>query len=339
MDVGVMEIPIQTTLFNYSEIFLPVQALRDTCMEHVLTIESIFEAANIECETNALSREILFFEERNGIKIPAEIEPDGDKYRIAISLTFCQFMWAVGLYMTAYFDNIVHIPNMDAAGTNIHGYKADKSHVEYASEQFRLARTLIWGYNHDAFFQLPHILDTLEFNEPIGKANGVLIGGVAFMFCHELSHNILGHTQKVSTDEESVVEEAAADNYALELLSDTFDGEFGFTHKVGAATVLCSLLLMGEDSISGGSRHPHMDYRIRMMMKRLNLDEMDGLWGYVGSAIRLWLLVYGDLTVEEDRKVKGFDYYKDFYERYLGLLTEVRQQRYPQLVKPEWYVE
>ena len=65
MDVGVMEIPIQTTLFNYSEIFLPVQALRDTCMEHVLTIESIFEAANIECETNALSREILFFEERN----------------------------------------------------------------------------------------------------------------------------------------------------------------------------------------------------------------------------------------------------------------------------------
>ena len=334
-----MAVPIQISMIDYSDVFLPVQALRDTCMEHVLKIESIFEAAEIECDTNSLSRDILFFEERNGIKTPAEIEPVDNKYRIAISLSFCQFMWAVGLYITAYFDNMVQIPNMNAAGTNIHGYKANMSHVKYANEQFRLARSLIWEYNHDAFFQYPHILDTLEFEEPIGKANGVMIGGVAFMFCHELSHNILGHTQKVSTDEESVAEEAAADNYALGLLSDTFDGEFGFTHKVGAATVLCSLLLMGEDSISGGSRHPHMDYRIRMMMKKLDLDVMDGLWGYVGSAIRLWLLVYGGLTIEKDREVKGFDYYKDFYERYLGLLTEVRQQRYPKLVKPEWYVE
>lgn len=234
---------------------------------------------------------------------------------------------------------MVQIPNMNAAGTNEYGYTANKSHVEYAREQFRIARLLIEGYNHDAFFQYPHILDTLDFKEPKGKANGILVGGVAFMFCHELSHNILGHTKKVSTDEESVEEEAAADNYALELLSETYDGEFGFTHKVGAATVLCSLLLMGDDSISGGSRHPHMDYRIRMMMKNLDLDEMDGLWGYVGSAIRLWLLVYGGLTVEEDMKVDGFEYYKDFYDRYLGLLTEVRQQRYPRSLKPEWYVE
>lgn len=334
-----MAVPMQTTLFDFSKVFLPVQALRDTCMEHVLRIESIFEAANIECDTNSLSSEILFFEERNGIKTPAEIEPVDDKYRIAISLSFCQFMWAVGLYMTAYFDNIVQIPNMNAAGTNYNGYVANLSHVEYAREQFRIARLLIDGYNHDAFFQYPHILDTLEFEEPIGKANGILVGGVAFMFCHELSHNILGHTHKISTDEESVAEEAAADNYALGLLSDTFDGEFGFTHKVGAATVLCSLLLMGKESISGGSRHPHMDYRIRMMMNSLEQDEMDGLWGYVGSAIRLWLLVYGGLTVEEDMKVKGFDFYKNFYEHYIGLLTEVRQQRYPKLVKPSWYLD
>lgn len=97
-----MAVPIQTTLFDFSGVFLPVQALRDICMEHLLKIESIFEATNIECDTNALSKEILFFEERNGIMTPAEIEPVGDEYRIAISLSFCQFMWAVGLYMTAY---------------------------------------------------------------------------------------------------------------------------------------------------------------------------------------------------------------------------------------------
>lgn len=334
-----MSIPIQTTLFDYDDWFLPVQALRDVSMRHVLAIDSIYEATDIECDTNGLSKAILFFEEREGIKNPAEITPVNGESQIAISLTFCQFVWAVGLYMSAYFDNIVQIPNMDKAGTNIHGYKANKAYVEYANEQFRLARFLICGYNHDAFFKLPNICDPLEFKEPIEKANGILVGGVAFMFCHELSHNILGHLQKESTDEESVAEEAAADSYALDLLSDTFDGEFGFTHKVGAATILCALLMMGEGSISGGSRHPHTDYRIRMMMKRFDLHEMDCLWGYVGSAIRLWLLVYGGLSIEEDMKTQGFDYYKDFYEHYLDLLTKVREQRYPKLVKPAWYVD
>lgn len=334
-----MAIPIQTTLFNYTDLFLPVQALRDASMEHVLSIGSIFEAANIECATNGLAKSILFFEERDGIKTPAEIMPIDGGNQISISLTFCQFLWAVGLYMSTYFDNIVQIPNMDRAGTNVYGYKANKSYVEYANEQFRLARSLIWGYDHDAFFKMPNICDPLEFKEPIEKANGILMGGVAFMFCHELSHNILGHTQKVSTDDESIVEEADADSYALDLLSDTFDGDFGFTHKVGAATVLCSLLMMGEDSISGGSRHPHTDYRIRMMMKRFELHEMDGMWGYVGSVIRLWLLVYGGLSIEEDMKTGGFDYYRNFYDHYLGLLTKVREQRYPKLLKPAWYVE
>ena len=334
-----MSIAIQTSFFDYKDLFLPVQALRDVSMEHVLGIDEIYEAATIECDTNGLSKGILFFEERNGIMTPAEISPVNGEYQIAISLTFCQFVWAVGLYMTVYFDNIVQIPNMNAAGTNIHGYKANKDYLEYANEQFRLARSLIWGYNHDVFFELPNICDPLEFSEPVGKANGILVGGVAFLFCHELSHNILGHTHKESTDDESVAEEAAADNYAIEFLSDTFDRDFGFNHKVGAVTVLCSLLVMGKDSISGGSRHPHMDYRIRMMMTKLNLHEMDCLWGYVGSALRLWLLVYGGLTIQEDMNTGGFNFYKDFYEHYLRLLTQVREQRYPKLVKPVWYVE
>ena len=334
-----MSIPIQKSFFDYKDFFLPVQALSDASMKQVLGINSIHEAVIIECETNGLSKEIKFFEEKNGIKTPAEIAPVNGEYQIAISLTFCQFVWAVGLYMAAYFDNMVQIPNMNAAGTNIHGYKINKNYVEYADEQFRIARSLIWGYNHDAFFELPNICDPLEYREPIEKANGILVGGVVFMFCHELSHNILGHTHKESTDTESVTEESDADDYAIELLSDTFDDDFGFNLKVGAVTVLCSLLMMREDSISGGSRHPHMDYRIRMMMKRFNLHKMDCLWGYVGSALRLWLMVYGGLTIQEDMKTGAFDDYKDFYEHYLKLLIQVREQRYPKLLKPVWYVE
>lgn len=328
----------QGPFFDYNSVFLPVVALQNQGMEHVLRISSVIEAVTIECDTNDLSEAVSFFEEKNGIDNPAEIEPKNGKNQIAISLSFCQFMWAVGLYMTTYFDNIVQIPNMNLARVNSPGYQANPSFVKFAYEQFMRARTLLYGYNHDLFFSIPNICDPQEFNEPIGKANGVFLGSLAFVFCHELSHSILGHTHKDSTPEESVKEEAAADNYAIELLLDASDG-FQYTDKVGAATVLCSLLLMGEDSISGGSSHPHMDYRIRTMMTRFALHEMDCLWGYVGSSIRLWLLVYGDLSIQEDMKTSAFDCYKEFYDYYLNELIKVREQRYPSLRTPTWFTE
>ena len=83
-----MSISIQTSLFNYKDIFLPVQALRDVSIEHVLGIDGIREAATIECDTNGLSRGIMFFEERNGIMTPAEISFVNGEYQISISLTF-----------------------------------------------------------------------------------------------------------------------------------------------------------------------------------------------------------------------------------------------------------
>ena len=52
-----------------------------------------------------------------------------------------------------------------------------------------------------------------------------------------------------------------------------------------------------------------------------------------------WLLVYGEYTIEEDSKIKGFDTYGDFYDHYLKLLKEYRQRKYPDVVKPDWYVE
>ena len=52
-----------------------------------------------------------------------------------------------------------------------------------------------------------------------------------------------------------------------------------------------------------------------------------------------WLLVYGECTIEEDGKIKGFDTYGDLYDYYLGLLKAYRQRKFPDVVKPDWYVE
>ena len=53
----------------------------------------------------------------------------------------------------------------------------------------------------------------------------------------------------------------------------------------------------------------------------------------------LWLFVYGEYTIEEDGKIKWFDTYGDFYNYYLGLLKAYRQRKFPDVVKPDWYVE
>jgi len=332
--------PIEFSMFDYSGLYLPVQALRDMSIEYVLNNEEIYEMANIESETNDLSRNIIFIEENDGNLTPGEIKEKNGKFEINISLTFCQFMWAVGLYMATVFDNTVQIPMMDAMGTNVHGYKANRMAVNFANDSFFRARRLLDGHwRKEIFFEIPNICDPQAFSDEIGKANALTLGGVAFIFAHELAHNILGHTHTQAVPDEVLKDEIAADNLAMDYLSDTFDTEDGYTNKVGIANLLCSILVMSSDSVSGGGTHPHMDIRIESMMRRMNLLETDILWGLVGNAIRLWLLVYGEYSIEEDMALRPFNFYKDFYEFYLLKLRQTRERMFPEYVKPAWWVE
>lgn len=336
-----MNYPIQLSMFDYSKsYFLPVQALRDTAMEYVLNIESLYELLEADSETNGLSRTILFVEEHDRLKNTAEIKEVDGKQQIQISLNFCQFVWAVGLYMITYFDNYVQIPFMDAMGCNSHNRKANPMEMEFADDNFMRARFMLHKLNRESFFVIPNICDPQIFKEAIGHANGCFLGSLAMLFAHEFSHNLLAHTQHQSTPAQSVEEEKEADKMAVSLLSDALEGDNGYTLKAGIAILMCSLLLLGEDSIDGGSAHPHMDVRIDYVMNDLDLPQEDQLWGLVGSAIRLWLLVYGGYSIEEDMQVKSpWFYYRDFYNFYLLKLTEVREKRCAPVCKQPWEVE
>lgn len=334
-----MTYPINNSLFDYSGLFLPVQALRDLSIEHVLNIESVWNAAKNEVESNGLSKNIRFIEENDGRLTPGEIKEKGGQYEINISLTFCQFLWAVGLYISTVFDNMVQIPMMNAMGTNVHGYKANKVAVEFAGDSFFRARRLLGlHWRKEIFFEIPNICDPQAYKDEIGRANALMISGVGFIFAHELAHSYLGHTQIVSSADQMVKDEIAADKLAFDWLSKSFDDEDGYTNKVGIANLLCAILFMGPDSVSGGGgSHPHMDIRIDLLMKRMDVPDIDVLWGYVGCALRLWLMVYGGNTIAEDMAIKPFNYYKDFYEFYLAKLRDTRKQMFPEWVKPIWY--
>ena len=123
-------------MFDYSNIFLPVQALNNEVVRHALNIRSLYEDMNIDVETNDLSNDILFEEEHDRIRNTAEIRNVDGKHQITFSLTFGQFLWSVGLYLSTYFDNSVQIPMMDKAGTNINRYKSNQTAVNFAQDTF-----------------------------------------------------------------------------------------------------------------------------------------------------------------------------------------------------------
>jgi len=103
----------------------------------------------------------------------------------------------------------------------------------------------------------------------------------------------------VSNADQMVKDGIAADELAFDWLAETFGADDGYTNKVGIANLLCALLFMWPDSVSGGGSHPHMDIRIDLLMKRMDVPEIDVLWGYVGSALRLWLMVYGLSSIKK----------------------------------------
>ena len=295
-----MSYPIELSMFDYSKIFLPVQALNLQVIETALSIDNLHKSMYIDVYTNDLSNGILFEEERDRIRNVAEIKEVNGKHQITFSLTFCQFMWSVGLYLSTYFDNIVQIPKMNLTGTNVNGYKTNMESVRFAEDTFARARQLMFRVVPNAYTQIPNICDPQAFKNEIGKANAIYIGGMCFIMAHEFSHNFLGHTHYPENQEVTIEDEMNADESALSFIATEFSGEFGLTYKVGIANVLCALLLMGQDTISSDGVHPHMDVRIANIMNKLELSHEDMLWGYVGCAIRMWLLVYGDYTIVDD---------------------------------------
>ena len=138
--------------------------------------------------------------------------------------------------------------------------------------------------------------------------------------CNQLHKNYLGHTQIQQTFPHTIDDEIAADDTAISFIQTEYDSAWGNTYKAGVATVLAAILLMSEDSISGDGTHPDMDVRIENLVTKLELHEMDPLWGYLGVALRLWLLVFGGLSIEEDMQQPGFGSYKEIYLFYMEKL-------------------
>ncbi len=55
-------------------------------------------------------------------------------------------------------------------------------------------------------------------------------------------------------------------------------------------------------------------------------------------AVKQWLMVYRDLSIEEDSKImgNGFASYKEMLDGYLNLLETTRKRLFPKALPREW---
>lgn len=211
--------------------------------------------------------------------------------------------------------------------------------MEFADNIFFIARRLKdTNFNPNVVNAFPSVENPKEFSAEIENANTIYCGALTFMFSHEFSHQYLGHTRIENTYSRSIKDEIAADDTAIDYLKPEFDDENGRIYQTGIVTLLAALLLSDKDSISGGGTHPDMDIRIKNIINHFDLPDLDPLWGYLGTAIKLWLLHYGDLTFEEDQKIKpdGFSSYREFLDCYLMKLENTRKRMFPKECPRAW---
>ncbi|MFL3663670.1 MAG: phage exclusion protein Lit family protein [Flavobacteriales bacterium] len=126
----------------------------------------------------------------------------------------------------------------------------------------------------------------------IENTNGMYLAALQFIFCHEVGHNVFQHTTYApATVAQSLADELAADDFAIDQILLPTDSKYARTYKHGAVAAMCSLLFLSPNLYRGG-RYPDAHQRIDNIIDRLGLEDKDNIWGMASLAFRMWGLHY-----------------------------------------------
>lgn len=298
----------------------PVECLNESIIDVINNTNDFISSIKDECMYNGLSPFILYKRDNHNFNDSGEIKTTDNKNYISIGVGYCQYLWAVGLYLTYYFDNYIQPRN------NGNKIDIDEQEKEFVVSTFKNAIDMVNSntYNTNIFWNTPNILENDGFEKNIGIANGLYCGAIAFIIAHEVSHHYLGHLENDEYDENVLKkEEIDADNLAINFLLNYKEWKDNF--RVGICSVFASLLLINSESVNGDKSHPDLDCRIKNFIEELDLAESDIIWGYMGCAIYLWLHNYTNYKGDgESESCVHLLTYKEFFYYYLNKLTEYK---------------
>jgi len=284
---------------------LPVKVLSDYVISFVEKYGNL-EELEAEINFNELKKGIVYKRVDSKIIDCAGLTSDKQIY---IYENFCQFLWCFSYSIIVYFDEGFIRPIQDSQYNGIVNQSDPLIHT--AIENLLAGMNLFLEFNRSKFYELPNPESEKSRTDfYVVKANSAYCAGITFVLLHELGHQYYHHNDyEPSSTEESLKEEIMADDYAFDTLSKHFNSEVGMTLKIGIVISLLSIMYL-DNTMSGGIQHPDPDDRLKRILKKMNLEDENNLWGVAAVAINLWAIYY-KIPFEIPKQIENF---KEWYE-------------------------
>ncbi len=263
---------------------LPVRVLSFTYVEWFLKIyPSFIEEFETEVQLFALKDYITYTIDEKKIESVAELTPNKN---ITIFETYNQFLWNINYSLIVVYDEGFHKPSINKT---FQGNIIPNNLIDEAITLFFYAMSLISEYSKWPNYNLPNPEKySHKRKQYIENCNGSFVASMTFILLHEFAHQYYGHIDSYpKSNNESKQLELDADDFAFDYMSKQFAGPKGKTMQLGIITGLASLVLL-DSSLRGGSEHPDPDFRLKRMIEKMELSDIDNIWGIASFAFILW---------------------------------------------------
>ncbi len=310
--------------------YLPVRVLEYNFIDWFLNITPDFVTEyQYEVDANNLKKAITNNIEKKAIYNIAELKTTtkvNEKDNVLVKINeievyenFSQFLWAFSYSLLVIFDEGIQKPTL--AGTFTGNFlDTSNAYINKALGLFKSGANLFQIYREGVFYRLPNPEKYNEYDKfYIERANGIYTAAMTFILLHEFGHQHYGHPDTYSDDEQSKKDEILVDEFAFEKMETQFSTEKGYTLKCGIIVGLTSIMFL-DDTLKGGDRHPDPDNRLRNLITKMNLPDLDNIWAIASLPFNLWAIHYNKSLKYE----KSVENYKELFDETIIQLYKLK---------------
>ena len=268
---------------------LPIRVLQHNILHWLEVVSPVFFQTMLEeIKNNGLEKGISYHIDGQPILHVAQLNAASisAKRKISIYETFNAYLWCISYSLLVGFDEIIQKPHLKGNYTG--EINLNNKQIKSVIDVFSYGMSLRTAYhNWDYTIPNPEKFDC-DFSFYVEKANSVFVSAMFFVLSHEIGHSYYSHVSYIpATAEQSKQEELDADNFAIAQVLSCKDNNILPSLKYGAVIGMCSLLFLSPKLYKNGS-YPDADNRIRNVMEKLDLKDLDLHWGVASLAFRLW---------------------------------------------------
>ncbi|WP_452227602.1 phage exclusion protein Lit family protein [Lacinutrix sp. MEBiC02404] len=303
---------------------MPIRVLQHNILSWLETSSpDFFKTIKKEIENNGLEKGIKYNIDKKHIIHTSRLNAASinSKRQISIYETFNSYLWCVCYSLLVTFDEVIQKPHL--RGNYTGEIDLTNKQIKAAKDVFDYGMSLKDSYSKwDYSLPNPESYDC-KYSHNIEKANSLFVSAMYFIISHEIGHSYFNHVTYVpATASQSLQEELDADNFAIKQVMSCKDKKLIPSLKYGATVGMCALLFLNPKLYNNGS-YPDADNRIRNVMEKLDLNDLDLQWGMASLAFRLW----GNHFKIDFSLPKTSENYSEMFYEVLRQMNEIKKNK------------